>query len=369
MTINRFLILMILGLNILGAQSCKRNTDDSGDTFDRTALLTDLLDKVILPAHEAVQQQSVDLVSATQTFTANPTQPNLDALRVSWRQTKRLWKHCEVFNIGEVSYQIIHNRIDKWPTNTNFIENFIATEDSIDAAFIDAAGSTSKGLPAMEYLIYNGAVLDSFTTAARVTQRKAYLNALAENLKNTLDELLLIWDASGSNYSDEFISSTQNGLIGSINMLVNQMIAVNELVLHPKIGNPSGIDNGNGPDTGLVETPYAQVSLNLIRENVLSLQTTFTGGLNASDVGFDDYLNHLGAKNGNVALRDTISGAFTVVLDRINDIQEPLADAISNNPTQVQALYDAVKQLLVLLKVDMVSSLGVTLTISDNDGD
>ena len=53
----------------------------------------------------------------------------------------------------------------------------------------------------------------------------------------------------------------------------------------------------------------------------------------------------------------------------MNAIEGDLQSAVINEPAKVQALYDALQQMLLTAKVDMTNILGVTITFNDNDGD
>lgn len=364
-------ILPVLALAIF-CQACNDEPLEQRDNFNRTEMLTAITNTVILPAHTSLVPQATALVSATEAFNTNPTQTTLDALQAEWIKSKLAWKHCELFDLGPVMDQVIHNRIDKWQTNPAFIESFIVTEANITERFIDCIGSTSKGLPAMEYLLYaNGdaTVLDSFTVGALPAKRKAYLLALAQNIKVSADVLLNVWAASGEHYAQDFINGTGDGLEGSINMLSNEMVSQTEKLMRKNVGSPLGNESAQGINPALVETPYALVSFELLRANVVSIQTTFNGGITSTDVGLDDYLDYLSAEYQGMPLSDKINSQFELVINKIDAINEPLETAVTNKTTQVQELYSTMRDLLVLIKVDMANNLAVTITFSDNDGD
>jgi predicted lipoprotein len=42
---------------------------------------------------------------------------------------------------------------------------------------------------------------------------------------------------------------------------------------------------------------------------------------------------------------------------------------VRTETAQIEGAYDAIKSLLVLIKVDMANKLGITITFSDADGD
>jgi predicted lipoprotein len=51
------------------------------------------------------------------------------------------------------------------------------------------------------------------------------------------------------------------------------------------------------------------------------------------------------------------------------DVPEPLRTAIVDDPTKVEAAADAVHELRTVLTAEVASLLGVTVSLSDNDGD
>jgi hypothetical protein len=46
-----------------------------------------------------------------------------------------------------------------------------------------------------------------------------------------------------------------------------------------------------------------------------------------------------------------------------------LEDSIENDYVQSEELYNEFKELLILLKVDVISGLNIIFVINDNDGD
>jgi len=116
----------------------------------------------------------------------------------------------------------------------------------------------------------------------------------------------------------------------------------------------------------LVEAPYSGDSLPRIIATVESLRATFNG---SEGLGFDDYLNFLGAMYEDRPLSEAINAQFDASLAALRAIDEPLETAVTADQAQVEAAYEELRTLLVLFKVDMVNHLGLTLTFNDNDGD
>ena len=237
----------------------------------------------------------------------------------------------------------------------------------INEAFINSNGSSSKGISAIEYLLYSGETtqetLTSFISTDNADRRTNYLFALIENLVIKSQELKEQWEA----YAPTFYSTLETGLNGSQNQLINAMITLSEQLVILKLGNALGDQNGGNIDITELENYRSQVSLESIEQNVRTLYSTYTGEYrNDNDsIGFDDFLSLL---NANI-IDEAIRTSFEENLTSINNIQGSLVNALETNPQQVIELQSSLNELEVLIKVDMANALGVIVTVNSNDGD
>ena len=91
---------------------------------------------------------------------------------------------------------------------------------------------------------------------------------------------------------------------------------------------------------------------------------------NAVGSSMKSYLKAIGTKDDNGALMaDVITTELTDVDTKLKALQVSLKDAVQNNRPQVLAIYDEAQQVVPLIKVDMVSAFGISITYVDNDGD
>ncbi|MCB9161106.1 MAG: imelysin family protein [Caldilineaceae bacterium] len=362
---------LLCSVLILGALAgCGRGAQAP---FDREAMLNGLVQRVIVPVHDAAAAEAATLAAAAHAFADTPTPANLAALQEQWRRTALAWKEAELYAFRDV--MILHSQIDKWPTNERFIEGFIAGTERLDAAFAADIGSTSKGLPAVEYLIFDpkrppDALVADFTAGAAGERRRQYVAALAQDLAAKTAELAAMW-AGPDGQGAAFIAAATPGedLNGSISMLTNEMIVLLEDIAQHKLGDPMGHLSFGVPAPTFVEAGRSGASLALIRADLQGLTRAFHGGDAPDDVGLDDYLTYLDAEYEGQPLAAVISAQIDAALAAVDAVDPPLRVAVEMNPDAVQAAYDAIEQLLVLVKVDMANHLGVTVTFSDNDGD
>ncbi len=337
--------------------------------YDRVGILEEVAQSEILPGLAYLRFATDSLRSSVNQFTQQPTVQTLGMARAQWIKANLRWKACEIFEIGLVRDRRMQSRISKWPTDGGLIETEIVGATLMDQAYFEALGATSRGLPAMEYLLFGGdtsAVLQRFTTDSAAARRQDYLLGLAENLHLKAGELQQLWIASGENYAYNFAHSTATGLEDPVGQLVNAMISMMEEVAKTKIGKPLGkFDLGIlHPDA--VESTYANVSKELIRANIVALQAAFLG---TAHTGLDMALDDLHANYGLIALSATITQQFTTTLAAIDQVTLPLQDALVTQHDQVEAAYQAMKDLIVLFKADLCSAMSITVTVTDADGD
>jgi predicted lipoprotein len=259
---------------------------------------------------------------------------------------------------------LVQSEIKKWPINTHFIEDFLIEEATIDSSFVASTGSKAKGLATVEYFLFdpaltNAEIIDRLSAAPK---RMAYLVAASEEVAAKAAELYNMWAPDGGNQIQALTEAdfSGNNVQGSISMLANEMIVLAERINKDKLDYPlRGILAEAQPEA--VESAYARESIPLIIRNLESMQELFT-------VGFNDYLDFL-QTDTTAPLAPRINAQIAQIITMLAAFDMPLQDAVVEDPDAVRATRDAVRALIVLLKVDMANQLGITVTFGDNDGD
>lgn len=341
--------------------------------FNRQALLTNFTDNLILPGHEALLSALRDLEAAAGAFAAAPDAGTLEAVQKAWLNANLARMAVLTYRLGPVDDSLLHNRLDNRPPRTAFIDSeILAGTTPLDAAYIDSIGSSSVGLAAMEYLLFDpeggdAAVLAAFSGAGGA-RRRELLVALAAAMPPKAEELRRIWAADGENYAAAFVTADMDAgeLQGSLNMLTNQLISDVEEIINSRLGKPLGKRTSGALRPDLVEAPYSGATLPRIIATLHGERAAFTGG---DGLGLDDYLDFLGARSDSGLLSKAITAQFDAAIAALEAIDGPLETAIIDDPAGVEAAYQEVFDLLVLLKADMVNQLGLTLTFNDSDGD
>lgn len=341
--------------------------------FDRRAMLASLVNEVILPAHNNFALVVADLEAATAAFVADPNEETLTAVQEAWVATSLARMTLFSFRLGVVDQSLLHNRLERRPARIKFIdEDVLAGEQEITNEYLASIGSSSVGLGAMEYLLFNAeggntAVLATFsdTTGPR---RLELVHRLSQNVHQRGRELAQLWATDGDDYATAFINADMDGgdLQSSLNMFVNQIISDVEEIVITRLGKPAGQRANGGVRPDLAEAPYSQTSLQRIITTVEGQHLAFNGG---DGLGIDDYLDFVAAQHNGQPLSEAINDQFATTLAALEAIEGPLETAVENDLPQVETAIDETLSLLVLLNVDVTANLGIILTFNDNDGD
>ena len=335
--------------------------DDRKKDFDRTLILKNQAENLIIPAYEAFQNHITALNNSFAALKQSPGINTLTAAQNAWKNAKLAWKICEVYNFGPGTELGLETAFDRWPANNRGIEAAIANYQPA-GTYLTTLGSNLKGLPALEYLLYHDSP-ENTVKALKNVNRLNYLVDLGRQLAADIAKLSRAW----ADYQVKFSTDVGNKSSSGTTLLANKMVFVLEIILKNKLKEPAGIGVAKQAAIDKVECPYAQISAEAIRQNLVTLQNTFNGD---SGQGFDDYLDALNIKHvDKTSLSKTINKQFETTIKKVDHFAGSLRKEIVNQPKAVKALADEVQKLIILVKVDMISQLGILTIFSDNDGD
>lgn len=353
---NKLIVLTILTLLIFNACRRKIELATEEDSFNKTELLTVLADNYILKKLSDFSLELTELESSVNEFNTMPSTLVLESVKNNWRKTNRLWKECSLFNIGEVKDTYAHLRIETRPENQSFIELIIADTVTLDSLYFETIGFSSKGLASIEYLLFHDEetiVINEFSQS----RRKEYLKWAVNDIQKNLDLINSTWNGG---YLEVFKTATTPGINSSINIVVNKLVELNEKIYQTKLGFPIGKKNGI-IDATKTEAPLSKESLSFIESNLNSIEQPLA-------LGLYNYMDYLSLEKGSEPLSDVIREQIQQIKTQLNSMSN-LEDAIVNDYAQTELLYNQFKELLILLKVDVVSGLNIIFVINDNDGD
>ncbi len=354
----------VLGALFLGtlaalvpAVACSPASDEEALRRD---VLAHLADEVFVPVYTDLHAHAVALRSSLAAVCTDG-EPARAAAEEAWRHTHANWNLTIGFAFGPVVEQMQVGPLDFWPVRTDSIDSAVAdAPDRLDAAYIDGLGTSTKGMPAVEYLLFA-------TPQAELPGACSYMLALADDIAERTAELADAWPAQatalktagepGSDYP-----STQS----AVDAIVNQSIENLYAMVKSKLDRPLGNLTGSPADPELVESRFSEHSLIDLECNLDSFALVYLGADLAS--GGPPGLGALVADR-DPDLDARILAQMVVARDTLAAIPAPLSGAIVDDRSAVQTARDEIDALRRLIKLDVAQLLNVTLSISDNDGD
>ena len=353
-------------LVFVAACSSSTNPDETAN-FDRAAMLENYGNNIIIPAFEDMQSATDELESAAQNFETERTPEQLETLQEALKSTRLAWQDVSPFQFGPAESVLLRASLNTYPVDTDKISNNVSSGEYT----IGAIGNRdAAGLPALGYLLHgvgetNEEILSMYTADADAKNRLNYLLDNITYIKEQVDAATEDWKASGGDYIGMFLSEDNAGTdVGSsLGMLINSYVLHYERFLRDgKIGIPAGIRDANTPRPVTVEAYYGGYSAELAIANLAQVERIFTG---ANSRGLDDNLEALNAGD----LSDEIQTQMDKAQSTLKSLNDPLSQQIEQNEEPAVSAFQEMQQVVTLIKADMTSILGITITYQDNDGD
>lgn len=333
--------------------------------YDRVELIREIGEEVIVPGYESVETESAALSDATSALCEAPSADTLSAARDAWRRTFLAWQRTMAFGFGPARDMNLGPEMAFAPTDPSAIEGQIAGTTEITATFVDGLGGTSKGIYALEYLLFaeDG---DATVTALTDARRCAYVGALADHVKRTSTRLADAWRPSGGNYVGtlETAGALDNVVypqeLSAISALIDELVMTAEAIKVDKISTPLGrLDIAAMPDA--LESPYANASVEAMQANLAGVRAVWM----STEHNFDEYV-----RTRNPDLADAALSQLDAADAAIAALPEPLAEyAAGTDHAARDAAYAALGTLHRTLGTDVGTTLGVMVGAFMNDGD
>lgn len=335
--------------------------------FDKQAMLINLADQVIQPAYNRYQAEVDSLLSCWQSFTLQPEVLTLQSLRLQFNAAYSAYQSCDLFEFGPAESLLFRSSCNVFPADTTQIRNNIS---SGTYNLQSLSNISARGWPALEYLFYRPGYSDSslvqlFATSA---QQRKYTGDLLQDLSSRINSIVSGW---ASLYRSTFIASLGTDVGSSIGYVINQLNFQLDYLKNAKVGIPLGKKSLGIIQPRQCEAYYSGQSL-LYCINTLNAIESLYLGRNASGsngIGFDDYIEHLKITRNGSSLKAAIQEQFQLAHQKLQSLQGPISQEVQVNYAATDAAYVELVKLLVLLKTDMPSGLGVVITYQDGDGD
>jgi uncharacterized protein len=319
---------------------------------DRTDVYADLARKVAVPEYESLAATTTALQQAMTTLCAVNTQPNLEAARAAWLDAWQAWNRTRVFRFGpefvvsHITFPVDPAKIDSLAAGSQPTLGPPFTADSLLQT-----GADVRGLEAIEYVLFTGTVTPATCSLA---------SASADLAASTAAGVRQAW-TEGTGGARPFAEQLANpkrsemyeNLQQPLDDIVNGMLLVSSEAT-------SALANTLLPTPGRTRTTFHTGTR--VQDNLAAVHAAWRGSTTAKrGDGVEALLEGVSptaAERTSETLRKAVQAA--------SDLPPRLADA---SPAQLRKTYKYVRKLTRQLDAEVATQLGVTINLSDADGD
>ena len=373
-TLKIFISISILSIFII---SCSSSSDDEQSTipeFDRSAVLINYADNIILPRLNNFKSSVDYLKESGDAYVDSPDITTYTELHNSWLEAYINWQYVEMFNIGKAEEIMFFSKTNTYPVNEGRIQENINNQKT---DLSNPNDWSCQGFPGLDYMIHGIANTENEIINKYIQNplNGKYLKVVLNELNNNTDLVLDDWNT----YRNTFVNSIENTATSAFNMLTNDFVYYFEKGLRTnKIGIPSGVFSNN-PLSNKVEAYYSSkngiedVSRDLIENALNAVDLVFQGkSSNQSPVGpsFKTYLDFIKANNVSADdIGSIVVNKIQTANQKILDLNKNFINQVENDNGKMLAAFDALQTIVVNLKTDMLSLFNVAVDYTDADGD
>lgn len=348
-------IYLSLTAVVLLSFSCKPDPTDTIPAFDKSELLNNIANNIIVPALTDFEADLNSLESSFITFQANPTQTNLDLVKEEWKAAYVQWQMVKIFDFGPIRNNGFKGSTGTYPTDSTQVNTNI-TNGSYVLGSVDNVDAI--GFSALDYLLYR---TNAFTDLTTNTNYSQYTLDVIQKMKSEFATVNAQWVS----YKSTFIASTGTETTSAFSLLVNEFNRDYELAKNAKLGIPLGKQSLDIQLPEYIEARHSGISLELLQENMRALRIVYLGDNTSSGQGFYNYLIQLERST----LAENINSRFGQIINKIETFNGSLEEEMAVNVSELNTLYSLIEGQVIDIKTDMTSAFGVLITYQDNDGD
>ncbi|MEZ4449071.1 MAG: imelysin family protein [Nannocystaceae bacterium] len=319
--------------------------------------------------------ESGSLAGAVEALCAAPSAATQDEALARWSAAHGAWAQLAPLALGPEAEHAAS--IDFWPARVDTVEATVtaAAAASIDDAYVDGLGASAKGLPVLEYLLFGegtdggdpAAALAALTAPTTGAVRCAYAAALARDLE---ERSMAIADAWAGSFAETLASAGEGSTLYAsrkegIDAVVNQSIAALAVAVKAELDAPLGNLSGAPPDPALLRARFAGDAREALAAELRGVWAVYHGAdPEASATGISVLVAAI-----DVDLDGRVRDQYAFTRAAVDALPEPQGSSLVGDRDPFQAARDELDALRRSIKLDVASALGVTLSLSDNDGD
>jgi predicted lipoprotein len=355
------------------SSSDSSETGIDGNNYNRTLLLTNWADNIIIPSYVNYKAKIEVLATNINTFNSVSTEANLQAVRASWIEAYKAYQYVAIYGFGKSEEVYLKESANTYPTNASGIEANVTT-GGYDLALLSQFDK--QGFPALDYLINGLSTTDAlivthYTTNVNAAKYKKYLTDVVTRLKSSADIVVADWN---SGYRNSYIANNGTSVGSSVNTTTNNFVKnLEKNVRSGKLGIPAGLFSGGVKYPEKVEAFYKNdLSKELLNTAVKASQDFFNGkhfNSTATGEGLGSYLDYLKTIRNGEQLSSIINKQFATIFTANASLNNSFSNQVNTDNAKMILAYDALQQNVIYTKLDMMQALNITIDYIDSDGD
>ena len=341
-------------------------TGDTGPHLDpRTEVTLALIDGFVLPTTDDLIAKTDAFAAAASLFCKAPTPKNFTAVREAWWAARGPWKRLELVNFGPMTEEPwrIGPKLDFWPGRPSSVEAYLATTAGVTVSDFDLMGGATRGFPALEIVLYDGT--DPYTALVSDPRRCDYVVGGSADTAVLARRFHEAWTTDWRDrlvapelHKDDDYELPQEVL----DEWVNRLVFTVEDLRFEKLGKPFGDDSGGSPLPDTMESRYSGRALTDAHDALLGVHDAFHGLPAGTGIAALLAADH-------AELITDFDEAFAAADAALLAIPETLEVSIYDHRDTIFDAQNALRDLQVVLQVDVAQALDVTIVFNDNDGD
>jgi len=364
----QFLLIAFLLLMSCNKNDCCPGLDPTDPVVDlaseRMKMANHVAENFIKPAFVNLTTSIQELDESLVQFESDQSESALMNLRSALKESWLDWQDAAIYQMGPTENNALRAAINLYPCDEGKIESNIS---SGVYTFGSISNKGAEGFPAVDYLINNGSdsvVLSGFMGTGRLEYLRAVIDATIDLVAKVSNQ----WNTGA--FLNDFVSEQSAGTdVGSgIGLLTNAIdLHFQRFLRDGKVAIPAGVRSAGVPRPTTVESRYGEFSGELLVRGVEAYLNLFEGnGLNGQKgPSYFSYLENINQKS----IADDLRSGFTDALMESKTLSNSFVDQIENNNEAMVEMFLSLQEIVTIIKSDMASVIGITITNQDNDGD
>ena len=350
---------------LLWMASCSPDDGNTTPDFDRGGVLTDQANNIILPSFSELAITCESLDNSINALIADPNMVNLEEARSDLFDARLAYQKCSPYSsFGPSNSYALRSELNTFPSDSVLIEQNIASGQYVLGSI---SNLDAQGFPALEYLLWEGnSTGDIVNSFINDSNRGSYSSALSGRCKELTSAVYNEWSSS---YSAMYLQQDGTDVGSSLGMVVNSLnLDFEKFIRDGKVGIPLGIRSLGNPLPSHIEAPFSGNSKALLKASLEGLLQLINGST-ANSASLSTYMDHVNAQHSGSALSSVIRNHINGLVNQVDAVDRPLETWLIEESSAADQMYEDLQQLVIYLKVDMTSSLGILISYQDTDGD